>query len=41
MRFFEDIEVGQRRDIGSFTFTAEDIKRFAAQFDLIHHPDGG
>jgi acyl dehydratase len=33
MRFFEDIEVGQRRDIGSFTFTAEDIKRFAAQFD--------
>jgi acyl dehydratase len=33
MRFFEDLKVGQRRDIGSFTFTAEDIKRFAAQFD--------
>lgn len=33
MRFFEDIEVGQRREVGSFTFTAEDIKRFAAQFD--------
>ena len=23
MRFFEDIEVGQRREVGSFTFTAE------------------
>jgi acyl dehydratase len=33
MRFFEDIEVGQRRELGSFTFTADDIKRFAAQFD--------
>ena len=33
MRFFEDIEVGQRRELGSFTFTAHDIKRFAAQFD--------
>jgi acyl dehydratase len=33
MRFFEDIEVGQRRDLGSFTFTAELIKKFAAQFD--------
>ncbi len=33
MRFFEDLTVGQRRNIGSFTFTAEDIKRFAAQFD--------
>ena len=33
MRFFEDIEVGQRRELGSFTFTAEAIKRFAAQFD--------
>ena len=26
MRFFEDIEVGQRREMGSFTFTAENIK---------------
>ncbi|HBY29780.1 MAG TPA: dehydratase, partial [Bradyrhizobium sp.] len=33
MRFFEDIEIGDQRAIGSFTFTAEDIKRFAAQFD--------
>jgi acyl dehydratase len=33
MNFFEDIEVGQRRELGSFTFTAEAIKRFAAQFD--------
>ena len=33
MRFFEDMEVGHRREIGSFTFTAEAIKRFAAQFD--------
>jgi len=33
MRFFEDIEIGQRRELGSFTFTADGIKRFAAQFD--------
>jgi acyl dehydratase len=33
MRFFEDMEVGQRRELGSFTFTAEAIKKFAAQFD--------
>src|SRR5436305_9797649 len=33
MRFFEDIAVGQRRDIGSFTFTAEAIKAFASKFD--------
>jgi len=33
MRFFEDIEIGQRRDLGSFTFTAELIKKFAVQFD--------
>jgi acyl dehydratase len=33
MQFFQDIEVGQRRELGSFTFTAELIKRFAAQFD--------
>ena len=29
MRFFEDIEIGQRRELGSFTFTAELIKKFA------------
>ena len=33
MRFFEDIEIGQRRKLGSFTFTADRIKTFAAQFD--------
>jgi acyl dehydratase len=33
MHFFEDIEVGQRHELGSFTFTAERIKKFAAQFD--------
>jgi acyl dehydratase len=33
MRFFEDMEVGQRREVGAFTFTAEAIKTFAAQFD--------
>ena len=33
MRFFEDLEIGARRELGSFTFTAEAIKKFAAQFD--------
>ena len=33
MRFFEQMEVGQRREVGSFTFTADAIKKFAAQFD--------
>jgi acyl dehydratase len=33
MRFFEDADIGAQREFGSFTFTAEDIKRFAAQFD--------
>ena len=33
MRFFEDLAIGQGRDIGSFTFTAEAIKAFAAKFD--------
>src|SRR3954464_10388923 len=31
--YFEDLEIGARRDIGSFTFTADAIKKFAAQFD--------
>src|SRR6185437_3841386 len=41
MRFFEDIEVGARRELGSFTFTAELIKKFAAQFDpqRFHHDE--
>jgi acyl dehydratase len=33
MRFFEDIAIGQRREVGSFTFTADGIKQFAGQFD--------
>jgi acyl dehydratase len=33
MRFFEDMEIGQRRELGPFTFTADAIKTFAAQFD--------
>jgi acyl dehydratase len=33
MNFFEDLEIGARREIGSFTFTPESIKKFAAQFD--------
>src|SRR5579871_6751913 len=33
MSFFEDIKVGERRDVGSFTFTTDGIKTFAAQFD--------
>ena len=31
--YFEDLEIGARREVGSFTFTAERIKKFAAQFD--------
>ncbi len=33
MQFFEDIAVGQRRELGSFTYNADNIKKFAAQFD--------
>jgi acyl dehydratase len=33
MRFFEELEIGERRELGSFTFTADAIKTFAAQFD--------
>ena len=33
MHFFEDMEIGQRREFGSFTFTTDNIKKFAAQFD--------
>lgn len=33
MGFFEDMQIGQRRELGSFTFTAELIKEFARQFD--------
>src|SRR5580658_9676374 len=33
MHFFEEMEVGQRRELGTFTFTAAGIKKFAGQFD--------
>ena len=33
MRFFEDIQIGQRSELGSFTFTADQIRKFASQFD--------
>lgn len=33
MRYLEDIKIGHRRELGSFTFTAEAIKTFAEQFD--------
>ena len=33
MRFYEDIVIGDKREIGSHTFTAPDIKAFAARFD--------
>ena len=33
MRFFEDIAIGLRRELGTYTFTAEAIKAFAAKFD--------
>lgn len=33
MRFFEDIGVGDQTEIGRHTFTAEEIKAFAARFD--------
>ena len=33
MNFYEDMEIGARREIGAYTFTAEAIKKFAAKFD--------
>jgi len=33
MKFFEDIRVGETTEIGRHTFTAEEIKAFAARFD--------
>ncbi len=33
MPYFEDINIGDRRELGSFTFVADDIKKFAAKFD--------
>src|ERR1700752_4318591 len=33
MNFFEDIQIGQRLELGAFAFTAENIRAFATQFD--------
>ena len=33
MKFFEDIAVGEKIELGRHTFTAPDIKAFAARFD--------
>ncbi len=33
MSYFDDIKPGDRRSLGAFTFTAENIKTFAAKFD--------
>ncbi|MGE0287317.1 MAG: MaoC family dehydratase [Bradyrhizobium sp.] len=33
MRFYEEMEIGVRRELGSYTFTAEAIKKFAALYD--------
>jgi acyl dehydratase len=33
MRYFDDINVGDRMELGSHTFTVEDIKTFAGQYD--------
>ncbi|HET9903440.1 MAG TPA: MaoC family dehydratase [Xanthobacteraceae bacterium] len=33
MNFFEDIRIGEKRELGRHTFTAEEIKTFAKAFD--------
>ena len=33
MRYFEDFSRGEKTELGSYTFTAESIKRFAGAFD--------
>ncbi|CAN5389420.1 MaoC family dehydratase [soil metagenome] len=33
MPYFDDIKIGDRRELGSFTFTPDNIKAFAAKFD--------
>ena len=33
MKYFDDIRVGDRFELGSYRFTAPDIKAFAARFD--------
>jgi acyl dehydratase len=33
MTYFEDLRVGARTELGSYTFTADEIKAFALEFD--------
>jgi acyl dehydratase len=33
MRYFEDIVIGTRRELGTYTFTVERIKAFAGKYD--------
>ncbi|HZE47840.1 MAG TPA: MaoC/PaaZ C-terminal domain-containing protein, partial [Xanthobacteraceae bacterium] len=33
MRFFEDMRVGERTELGQHTFSADEIKAFARHFD--------
>jgi acyl dehydratase len=33
MTYFEDLRIGTRTDVGSHTFTADEIKAFACEFD--------
>ena len=42
MKFFEDIAVGERAELGRHTFTADEIKAFAGRFDpqLFHLDEG-
>ena len=42
MSFFEDLEIGARREIGSFTFTADDIKEMRESWpnaEILAHPE--
>lgn len=33
MTYFEDLRIGTRTEVGSYTFTADEIKAFAREFD--------
>ncbi len=33
MSYFEDIKAGEKRSLGSYTFTAENIREFSRKFD--------
>jgi acyl dehydratase len=33
MRYFEELQIGARTDLGSYTFSADEIKSFAARYD--------